>query len=158
MSGCYDTTIQGESCHVCPAIPGVAGVPERTDINRLLGWNAGAHSSYALAGPCYVQFTAERAVGMIVGLAPTFRSYAPQHAGQGFFIYEDSGRYRWVIVENGIKVGSSAVISGATVFRVERDGGYLRYFVGNQLIRSAAVAPRAPLRVIACLYASGDTV
>jgi hypothetical protein len=149
-----------ESCVVCPAVAAVPGVPESIDVNRLLGWNAGAYSLRAIAGNCYTQFRVPGGVvGVVVGLSPIPASNRPTDVPHGFYVYQAAGREWWRVLEAGVGV-TAPVVRSATddLFRMERRAGIVSYFHNDRRLYVSTVPQLAELHVVACLFSAGDGV
>jgi hypothetical protein len=158
-SDCKNEFINGQWCVRCPAVPAVPARPPSVTRERILGWNASAYSVEQINGPCYVEFTVDRVVGAVVGLAPARASDAPRDIPHGFYIYADGGVQRCVVTENGTaRTGSLIVQPNSTTYRIERDQRFARYFVNGLLFHTSPAPPAAGLVVVSCLYASNDRV
>lgn len=147
-----------QACLDCPEVAAVPAVPAQTIVDRQLGWNSGARSGVSIIGDCYTQFTVPaHAVGVVCGLAPARNGTDPANVPHAFYVYQDAGRELWCVVEGGIPK-TAPVARGDDLFRIERRAGVVRYFVNNRRVYVSAAPARAPLMVVACLYAAFDGI
>ena len=119
-----------------------------------LGWTGRAASVARLVGAGSFSFrAAANNVGAVIGM-----SAAPQDTGfsdilYGFYL---SGRIARVY-QSGVEVFSHGQYVDADVFKVQRAGGEVRYFVnGTQIYSAPAIS--APVYLGAALYSGGDAV
>lgn len=147
-----------QTCVVCPEVPAIAAVAERTITDPLYGWNASAYSATRREGDCYVQFGLPSAIGTVVGLANARLSHDPRDVPHAFYAYRADGREYWVVSEGGVAVTAPVVRAIDTdVFRIERRDATIRYFHNGRQVHEAP-ALLGGLVVVACLYAAGDGV
>lgn len=159
MTSCVITTPPGQRCVSCPEVPAITAVPAQTIVETIYGWNGSAHSVAQLGSDVFTEFTAAASVGVVCGLAPEHVSSDPRDVPYGFYCYQDSGRFLWAVAESGQPVTTPAAwVPDVDVFRIERRGGTVSYFVNSRRGHVSAVGSLAPLRVVCCMYASGDGV
>lgn len=147
------------TCVDCPEVTAIAAVPEQRIVDRRLGWNAGARSVFPRAGDCYTQFTVPaHVIGVVCGLAPVL-SVDPRAVPHGFYIYQDSGRELWRVVEGGVGKTAPVVRAPDTdSFRIERRNGVVRYLFNNRQFYVSTARAIDALFVVACLYADNDGI
>lgn len=155
---CAIEEIDGLSCIVCPAVPTIPAVPEQRIYSPRAGWDASAHSIKRLDGRVYTQFIAV-GIGTVVGFANEHRSSDPRGVQHGFYSYREAGANRWAVIESGV-VKTTPVIHSflGTTFRIERSRGKVTYLVNNRVVYVSTILSTGSLIVVACLFASGDTV
>jgi hypothetical protein len=135
-------------------VAAVPPTPAQTIIDKLIGWNARAHSKQAFPGYGEFSFTVPRsAVGVIVGL-----NDVPQDSGYSdirFAFYLSHGIAR--VMEQGVeKFYAGAYAEGAT-FTVRRLKGTIYYEINGVGVYSSPNTD-VPLFLDAALYSGGDYV
>lgn len=156
---CVPVIVNGQNCVQCPAVTGSPSSPEIISVDRQLGWNSSAYSVTARNGDCYVQFDAPNVLGVVTGLGVSRLSEDPRDIPYGFYIYENAGRRLYSVVEASVvKTAPLPHVANTTIYRIERRSGVVRYFVNNAQVYVSLTPILLPLRVITCMYASGDGV
>ena len=159
MTACRTVVQNGQNCVQCDEVPYVAPVAAQTIVERIYGWNASAYSEQQVTGDCQTTFQVASSIGVVCGLAPERLSSDPRDVPHGFYCYEDSGRKLWAVSEAGVSKTTPVPWAPATdEFRIERRVGNVSYFVNNRRVYASTAPTRAPLRVVACMYASDDGV
>jgi hypothetical protein len=124
-------------------------------IRYIPGWNGGARSTAVLRGNGYYTFSVV-GTSVAVGLSKTVCEGAWTQIEHAFRV---SGSLVDVY-ESGARRTSPSVSQtpGVTVFKIERTNGRVRYYLGNTLIYTSAVASTGAVWIDAALYKMGDEV
>lgn len=152
---CYDEEIS----EITPAIPSVAPVsptaatPATLIYDYKIGWTGRAHSRQAIESSGSATFTVPAASsGVVIGLSPEPATSGFLDIAFGFFVSHGVVR----VYESGQEAQYIGFYPGA-VLKVQRAGGYVRYFVDGTEVRSRK-NDAAAMFLAAALYSGGDTV
>ncbi|WP_398493383.1 hypothetical protein [Variovorax sp.] len=136
-----------------PGQPYVPGVPSHWDY--LLGWNAGARSRMFLAGDANATFQARASiVGAVVGLNGHEDPINYNGTSTKFAFYLARGMAR--VVELGVTKTGSFAYTDNTVFKVDRTGGQITYFIDDTLVYTSAVEDSTEILWLQASLYSGD--
>lgn len=159
MTRCTVVVTEDKACVTCDEQPYVAAIPARTVTDNRAGWNAGAQSVKILAGDCYVQFAAPDAIGIVCGLAVSRPDDNPANVKHGFYIRQENGVKLAGAWEGAPIAGTNYVRSPDTdVFRIERRGDKIHYFISGKHIHTSTAVTRSSVFVVACLYSATDGI
>lgn len=137
-----------------PPTPPVPATPAQFVADFSLGWNGRAASNARFVGNGAFEFRTQASnVGAVVGL-----SAAPQTSGyadilHGFYLAGGIAR----VYEAGEEALYIGVFSSADVFKVQRAGDTVYYFIDDVEVHDSPAA-EGVMHLAAALYAGGDTV
>jgi hypothetical protein len=145
-------------------VPAVAAVPPTPSVSATqaslttqlgLGWNSGAYSIGSLSASGAFEFTAPASVmGVVAGLNDTSKSASYEEIDYGFYLTKS----KYQIVEGGAQLGVFRAFSTGDVFRIERNGGVVSYFVNRVLAYTSGVVSTGSLLADSSLYSGGDAI
>lgn len=139
-----------------PSQPAEASAPARLDHN--LGWDAGARSQRSATGDVRATFRARASiVGAICGLNGHEDPVSYNGASIKFGFYFTRGVAK--VMELGAFKSASFPYTDASVFRIDREGGQITYWVDDVLRFTSAVDDSAEdLWMQVSLYSGGDEI
>lgn len=140
------------------AVPGSPGSGGTVSSNYNLGWNAGGRSMAMFTDDGYVQFQARAsAVGIIAGLNiydGVDARYSGNTTDYAFLLSHGVAR----VIQNGVQGAYLGTYTDATVFKVDRTGTTITYYMNGVSVATATSAPTDPAWLEASLYAGDDEV
>lgn len=146
-------------CYLYQYIPPVAAIPEQRFVSDLTGWNARATSEKAVPGNCFTQFDMPLVTGAVVGFNTAHIDTDPRKLPHAFYFYVENGAYYYCVYEYGVKKTAPVVRATADdVFRIDRKGDLIRYYVNLAIVHTSPAFSKAPFVVGACLYGNDDGV
>jgi hypothetical protein len=120
------------------------------------GWDMGAASYNTVKNGGYLQFTAsETTTARMAGLSATYGG-----SGYGtiqFAFYLQAGGVLG-IYESGANRGNFGTYAVGDVFRIQSEGGQVRYYKNGTLLYTSLVAPNMPMIAHASLNNIGSTI
>lgn len=120
-----------------------------------IGWEAGAISVEQLVADGALTFQISAGtIGAVVGLNE--RNVGTGYAEIDFAWYVHGGYA--AVMEGGVEVSASYPVTGASVFRVQRRGDTVSYWIDSTLIYTSTSASYGTLFADASLYSGGDSV
>lgn len=160
----YDTQYVCENVTRTTIIPPSPEVPYRAAVQGrpasvteefYLGWNAGAELIENISGNGYFEFSVSAAVvGAVIGLNTI-------NSGTGYFEISHGfkcSRGKYEIHEAGTKVHPGGKYTSDTVFRIQRNGAQVRYFVDGTLVHTSGLPSASPVILDCSLYSGGDSI
>ena len=147
-------------CTTYPAVPGVPGVPARIEVTNDTSWNSGANSVVEVSGNAQLEFQQPHAHGAVVGLVDARDGVGQyERTTHGFYFhFNASGSPVYQVIESGRTMTAEVAHSATALFRIQRVGGVVSYFVNNARVYRSAVRSTATVMVGCSLYASNDRV
>jgi hypothetical protein len=113
-----------------PATPGTPGTQAELIADYRLGWNAGGTSIPVLGGDGYYEFKVwPGAVGVVAGLADRNESFDYREVTHGFYCSQGIAR----VIESGHQLSGGYFYNDTTVFRVQRNGSVVSYWINDVL-------------------------
>ena len=147
-----------------PGDPGQPYVPSHTALGEIpttgynLGWNAGGRSITMFTADGFVQFQARAsAVGIIAGINVydgVDAHYSGTTTDYAFYLTHGVAR----IMENGVIGAYAGTYTDATVFKIDRTGTTITYYMNGVSKGTTAGALTAPGWLEASLYSGDDEV
>lgn len=119
------------------------------------GWNAGARSIQTLPGSGYVQFSASRAVGVVVGLSNDLSSAVDYRTMTHALYFSSLGA---AVLENGVQVVGPTAYTTTDVFRIARYGTRVEYLKNGSVFWNSSARSYGIVTLDASLYSAGDSV
>ncbi|MGJ3704653.1 hypothetical protein [Variovorax sp. AFSI2.2] len=140
------------------AVPGSPGSGGTVSSNYNLGWNAGGRSIAMFTANGYVQFQARAsAVGIIAGLNVydgVDAHYSGNTTDYAFLLSHGVAR----VIQNGVQGAYLGTYTDATVFKIDRTGTTITYYMAGVSVATATSAPTAPAWLEVSLYSGDDEV
>ena len=118
------------------------------------GWNSGARSIASISGDGGASWTVGQSIGIVCGLNDFDESAGFTEIDHAFYIA--SSKYR--IIESGSFKTSSSNFSEGDVFRIERLGGTVRYYVDGSLVYTSLKPSEGEVFVDCSLYFYLDSI
>lgn len=139
-------------------VPGSPGSGGTVSTGYNLGWNAGGRSIAMFTADGYVQFKVRASVvGVIAGINVydgVDAHYSGNTTDYAFFLSHGVAR----IIENGVQGAYLGPYTDATVFKVDRTGTTITYYMDGVSKGTTAGALTAPAWLEASLYSGDDEV
>lgn len=151
----------GLTCVDCDAVPFIPYIPPHFVFDPVLGWDAGANSILRRGGNVYVSFKATCFGAIAMGFSPLPRALvtSPINLTHAWMITRVAGTPVASVIEGGVPVGDFAeAVTSASVLRIERWQGAVRYLIDDVEIYRSTVRSEGTLLVGCALYCSGDAV
>jgi len=118
------------------------------------GWNSGARSISSIKGDGGASWTVGQSIGIVCGLNDNDGSAGIKEIDHAFYI--NSSKYR--IIESGAFKSSESSFSEGAVFRIERLGGTVRYYVDGSLVYTSLNTSEGEVFVDCSLYFYLDSI
>lgn len=135
--------------------PGVAPIAAQVIADYNFGWNSGGRSIGNFNVDGHVEFTASTAsLGVIAGLNETDPDAGYRNINYGFQLSRGIAR----IIEDGIEKLYVGAFTAASVFRISRRDGVVKYYVDDVLTYTSLIESDGDLFMDVSLYAGGDYV
>jgi hypothetical protein len=118
------------------------------------GWNSGARSISSIKGDGGASWTVGQSIGIVCGLNDADESTGFTEIDHAFYI--ESSKYG--IIESGAFKASASSFPEGAVFRIERLGGTVRYYVDGSLVYTSLNPSEGEVFVDCSLYFYLDSI
>lgn len=150
-------------CATYPEIPGVPGIPPRTEVSDDYGWNSGANSLLEVEGDFELRFDEMEggAVGAVIGVMPAIRENQGDYTRvtHGFYFTKTAGGTSQVsIIESGRTVAGPMSYPLDGVFTLQRIGTSIIYMVEGGFQYTSLRALEGTAMAATSLFATSDQV